>query len=71
MNSLLLIMAAFVAVILCTVILIQNPKTGAFDSRLLSRSVIGSNQSITWAEKITLSSAALLLILCLGIGIII
>lgn len=70
MNSILLLLTALVAVILCIVILIQNPKTGALNSALLNSSIVGARQSTTWAEKMTLGSAALMLLMCLGIGII-
>lgn len=65
MSLLLLVTTALTAVVLVSVILIQNPKTGAFDATFNARQLIGAAQSNKIAEKITWGMATLMFVLCL------
>ena len=65
MSLLLLIAAALTATVLVSVILIQNPKTGAFDATFNARQLIGATQSNKIAEKLTWGMATLMFLLCL------
>lgn len=65
MSSFLLLTAALTASILVFVILIQNPKTGAFDATFNTRQLIGGRQSNKIAEKTTWGMVTLMFVLCL------
>ena len=65
MSLFLLITTALTAVVLVSVILIQNPKTGAFDATFSARQLIGVTQSNKIAEKLTWGMAGLMFVLCL------
>jgi len=65
MSLFLFIAAALSATILVSVILIQNPKTGAFDATFNAHQLISATQSNRIAEKLTWGMATLMFVLCL------
>jgi len=65
MSLFLLIAAALTATVLVSVILIQNPKTGAFNITSNTRQLISATQSNKIAEKLTWGMATLMFVLCL------
>jgi len=71
MSLFFLILTVIIAVALISVILIQNPKTGALGATFNVRQTIGPAKSNLVAEKVTWGLAVLMLALCLGSGIII
>lgn len=68
MIEALIILIVIVCVLLCAVVLIQNPKGGGIDASLggaASNQIFGVSKSTDFVEKATWVLAAALLILCI------
>ncbi len=70
MFSLLFILIAILAAVLCLVILIQSPKGRGLDSAMggqAATQILGASQSADFIEKLTWGLGSAILVLCLGV----
>lgn len=70
MYSLLFLLIAILAAVLCLVVLIQAPKGRGLDSAMggqAATQILGASQSADFIEKLTWGLGSTIIVLCLGV----